>query len=268
MPNFQVINRNVHGNRRWVRHVNYIFTAKERMATLVGAELPKAMMGMPIGFVAQGDDYAPVALLSLLEERNLFVGQNGQWLGNYVPAAYRAHPFRLARTPEGKDVLCVDEDSLMLTGGPDGEPFFTENGEPAQTVLDVLDLLTKTEQNRLATAAACALLKQHGLLRPWPVKVQAEDGAHQIGGLFQIDEAALNALPGDALAELRAAGALLIAYCQMLSMQHLQTLGALAEGHAKAAAQALAAKQRLAPARELDLEFLNNGGTISFGNLG
>lgn len=268
MPNFQVINRTAHATRRWVRNANYGFAANERMAALVAAELPKAMMGMPIGFVAQGEGYVPVALLSLVEERNLFVAQDGRWLGAYVPAAYRAHPFRLARTPEGKDVLCVDEGSLAPADSADGEPFFNEDGEPAKTVLEVLDLLTKTEQNRVATEAACAALQRHGLLQPWPVTVQTESGPRQIGGLFQVDEEALNAVPADALAELRSAGALMIAYSQMLSMQHLQKLGALAEGHAKAAVQARAAKERLAPARELDLEFLNNGGTISFGNLG
>ncbi|MBC7859880.1 MAG: SapC family protein [Burkholderiaceae bacterium] len=268
MPNFQVINKTAHATRRWLRNANYSFTANERMAALVAAELPKAMMGMPIGFVAQGEGFVPVVLLSLIEERNLFVAQDGRWLGTYVPAAYRAHPFRLARTPEGKDVLCIDEGSIAPEGGADGQPFFDDDGEPAKTVLEVLDLLTKTEQNRVATEAACALLQRHGLLQPWPVSVQTEAGARQIGGLFQVNEEALNAVPAEALAELRSGGALMIAYSQMLSMQHLQKLGALAEGHAKVAAQAKAAQERLAPARELDLEFLNNGGTISFGNLG
>jgi len=61
---------------------------------------------------------------------------------------------------------------------------------------------------------------------------------------------------------LRDAGALLCAYCQLLSMQHLQTLGQLAAVHAKADAQAQAAL----PTKngELDLSFLEGSETFKF----
>ena len=49
-------------------------------------------------------------------------------------------------------------------------------------------------------------------------------------------------------------------------MQHLQTLGQLAQAHDQAKAQA-AKKLRTNASGELDLEFLNSSGTISFGQL-
>ena len=57
-----------------------------------------------------------------------------------------------------------------------------------------------------------------------------------------------------------------MAYCQLLSMQHLQTLGQLAQAHDQAKAQA-ANKLPTNASGELDLEFLNSSGTISFGQL-
>ena len=83
-------------------------------------------------------------------------------------------------------------------------------------------------------------------------------------GLYRIDEARLNALSAPALKEIQAAGALAMAYSQLLSMQHLPTLGQLAQLHAQAQSQ-----QTLPTSAngELDLEFLNNNGTLSFGNL-
>ena len=54
--------------------------------------------------------------------------------------------------------------------------------------------------------------------------------------------------------------ALPMVYCQLLSMQHLPLLGQLAQAHRKAA-QPLSA----APDGELDLRFLSNNGTLSFG---
>ena len=91
-------------------------------------------------------------------------------------------------------------------------------------------------------------------------------------GLFRVDEEKLNQLDGAALQELQQSGAMGVAYCQLLSMQHLLTLARLAEQQAQwrsAAAQAPAgASAGLATtaAGELDLEFLNQGGTLHFGN--
>ena len=60
-------------------------------------------------------------------------------------------------------------------------------------------------------------------------------------------------------------GAMALAYCQMISMQHLQKLGELA--HALAAHLA---KQAPAPlptnGKDLDLSFLTSGDTMSFRN--
>ena len=120
-------------------------------------------------------------------------------------------------------------------------------------------------QSRLATAAACAALHRHGLIRPWPITVKTEAGEQSVAGLHQIDEAALAQLPGDALQELARAGALAVAYCQLLSMQHLPALGQLAQARAQAAAAAVQAA--VLPEGNLDLEFLKRGDTISFGNL-
>ena len=76
--------------------------------------------------------------------------------------------------------------------------------------------------------------------------------------MFQIDEAALNALPDEAFLELRRAGALLIAYGQLLSMQHLPLLGQLADAHAKAAAPLPT------QGKDIDLSFLSEGEMFKF----
>ena len=69
-------------------------------------------------------------------------------------------------------------------------------------------------------------------------------------------------LPAEAFEAVRQSGALPVAYCQLLSMQHLQKLGQLAQAYA---AQTTALPQTASG--ELDLEFLNDSGTISFGAL-
>jgi len=266
MPNFQAISRERHANLRWKRYSNYTFAAADSVVPLVAAELPKAVMSLPIAFIEQGDAYCPAAVLGLQPGNNVFVAPDWRWVGQYIPAAFRSYPFRLAQTEDGQQVLCVDEESGLVSEGSAGEFFFADDGQPAQAILDILAFLTQIEQSRVTTAAACAVLQKHGLIRPWAITLKTDSGEQQIAGLFQIDEAALNGLSGEALLEVRQAGGLPIAYCQLLSMQHLPLLGQLIEAQTKASAQALAFSQ-LAPNGELDLEFFNKGGTINFSGL-
>ncbi|MFT6591866.1 MAG: hypothetical protein ACI9I0_001989 [Rhodoferax sp.] len=266
MPNYQAITRENHTDKRWQRYTTYDHALTDSIVPLTTTELPKAVMTLPVGFIEQDGAFVLAAVLGLQPGKNLFVGPQGRWVGNYIPAAFRSYPFRLASTSEGQQVLCIDEDSGLVSEDPTGERFFNEGGEPAQATLDILNFLNQLEQNRVATAAACAVLHQHQLIRPWPVTLKTETGEQAVTGLFQVDEAALNQLPADALLAVRQAGGLLLAYCQLLSMQHLPLLGELAAAHAKAAEQALAA-QKGAPGGNPDLAFLNQGGTINFGGL-
>lgn len=266
MPHYQAISRERHANRRWRPSSNYAFAAREAIAVLVAAELPKAMMSLPIAFTPQDGGYLPAAVLSLLPGKDLFVAQSGSWAGDYIPSAFRAYPFRLATTDEGQRLLCIDESSGLVGDGSDGERFFADDGRPTLAILNIITFLIQIEQNRVATATACAALQKHRLIRPWPITLRTEAGEQQVGGLFQIDEAALLGLPGDALAELALAGALPVAYCQLLSMTHLPLLGQLIEAHAHAAEQARAIVLGAADG-EPDFEFFNRDGAFNFGKL-
>lgn len=259
MPNFQAVSRERHAGKRWQRYTSYRFAANDAVAALVLQELPRACMVLPLAFVQAQDSFIPVAVQGLQPGKNLLVTDDGRWLAGYIPAAYRGYPFLLANSEDGQQVLCFNEDSGLLSD-TDGEPFFDENGDPAKSVKDVLNFLSQVASNRQATQRACAALQQHNLIQPWPVKLQSENGEQTVDGLFRIDEAALNALDIQSLDELRTLGALPIAYCQLLSMQHLPKLGQLAQAHA-----AQQAPLPSTPDGDLDLEFLKDDGSIRFG---
>lgn len=267
MPSFHALSPSTHATQRWRRYDSYAFAAQDALAPLVAQELPRAMLHLPIAFVRQNEQFTPVAVLGIQPGQNLFVAPDGRWLGGYTPAAYRAHPFALAKLPDGQQVLAFDADSGLLTEGKEeteGEPFFDADGRPAQAVQDILAFLTQVHTNRALTQGICQALAEHQILQPWPITVQTEGGERQVEGLHRIDEAALNALSAPSLKALQQAGALPMAYCQLLSMQHLPLLGQLAQAHHKAA-QPQAQPLPTAPHGELDLGFLGNNGTFSFG---
>ena len=260
MPNYHAVTFERHASRRWLRKPGYAFAAQEAVVSLVALELPRAMISLPIALTQRGESYEPAAILSLQPGKGLFVAQSGSWAGDYIPSAFRAYPFRLAKTEGSQIVLCIDEDSGALREGSQGNRFFEDDGQPAKATLDVLNSLKSIEQSRQTTAVACAALQKHQLIQPWPVTTKTGTGEKQVAGLFNIDETALNKLSGEALQELAQTGALMIAYCQLLSMQHLPMLGQMAEAHAKA-------EQNLAANGAPDLDFFSKNGTISFAGL-
>lgn len=263
MPSFHALSPSTHANQRWRRYTGYAFAAQDALAPLVAQELPRAALHLPIAFAQQGDAFTPVAVQGLASGRNLFVAPDGRWLGGYTPAAYRAYPFALASLADGQQVLAFDEDSGLLTEAG-GEPFFEADGSPAKPVQEVLAFLTQVQADRAHTARICQVLAQHALLQPWPITVQGDDGERTVQGLFRIDEPALNALPADVLKAVQQSGALPVAYCQMLSGQHLPRLGELAQAQRKAAA---APALPTTPSGELDLSFLSRHGTLGLGGL-
>jgi len=259
MPTLHAVSRTTHAGKRWRRYESYAFAAQDALAPLVAQELPRAVLHLPMAFAVESGQFTPVALLGIQPGQNLLVAPDGRWLGAYTPAAYRAHPFALAHLPDGQQVLAFDADSGLLTESG-GEPFFDSDGRPAQAVQDIFACLTQVHAQRELTQRICKALAEHQLIQPWPITVQAAGGARQIEGLYRIDEAALNALPAEALKALQQAGALPVAYCQLLSMQHLPLLGQLAQARHPAAPPL-----PTAPHGELDLSFLSHNGTFSFG---
>ena len=263
MPDFHLITRERHGHQFWSKHTGYSFAAGDALCPLVAQELPKTVSSLPIALILEGEHFVPVAIQGLEPGKNLCVGGDGRWLTPYIPSHYRSYPFRMLPTENGEHVLCIDESSGLVSDNS-GEPFFKEDGTPAQSIVEILNFFNQIEANRQLTRSICIVLQQHGLIQPWPITVQGEQGEQQVEGLFRIDERALNDLTAEDLAAVRDAGGLTVAYCQLLSMQHLATLGTLAQAHAEAKKDQLA-QEALAKNGELHLGFMNDSGTFSFG---
>lgn len=265
MSQFVPVRYETHGTKKWLHFNSYEFSAREAVIPLAAQELSHAVMSLPVGFVPQGDGFIPVAILGLTPGENLLVGANGQWLGRYIPAVFRCHPFHLMNRADGQIVLYVREDSGLVVDGPNGEPFFDENANAAKSTNDILALLQHVHQGRLVAQRMCQALEKHGLIQPWAINVQTPEGNQRIDGIYRIDEAKLNGLDPAAVAELHAAGALPLAYCQLLSMQHLAALGQLAT--ARLQTQQQQQELPITPSGELNLDFLTRDGLIDFSGL-
>jgi hypothetical protein len=232
MPSFVSVSRATHIGKAWLRYTSYSFAADRALISVTAAELAKAVLAMPLAFVEENGGIYLVAVTSLEPGKNQFVAHDGRWLGAYVPAAVRGHPFALLQ-PDGAQaaILCVDEDSGLVVdaGTTDSEPFFDVEGGPAPFLKALLDFLGKVEASRVATSHAVTALSAAGLLTPWLLQVDSPEGQKTVTGLLRIDETRLNALDDVSFLALRSAGALAVAYAQILSMGQIGIFETLAK---------------------------------------
>jgi hypothetical protein len=249
------VSKESHADRSWNRVESYGFASRNNLAPLVGAEITRATLTLPMAFVRNQDHFSLVAVLSPLPDQNLFVAPNGRWLGGYVPSAFRGYPFRLARA-KGRDdmLLCIDENSGYVRNDDKGEPFFDEDGDISGPVKNVLDFLSKVEQNRVETDRAVMTLAQAKLFTEWPLKIKDKDQEKTFSGLYRIDESAMDSLEDEAFLNLKKHRAFRIAYAQLLSMDNIRVF------------EKLAGIRKQVPAKEPDIKAVfGDDDIINFG---
>lgn len=218
MSQLIALSRERHGAKRWQRFSSFSFAAQKHLVPLVAAEIPRAFVAMPVVFWRHEERFHLAGMLSPLPGRNFFVDAQGAWIGDYVPAAFRAYPFRMLKSREDQKrmVLCVDEDSGLISDTK-GEPLFDDIGQLNPSVIEVVQFLKKVEENRLVTEQAVDALAEAGIIVHWSLRVQIGGRENTIPGIYKIDEHQLNRLDDETFLKLRACQALPIAYAQLLS---------------------------------------------------
>lgn len=245
--------------KRWRVPADLSHRQHHPLIPLHAGELAKAAASMPLALLKLGAQWQLVAVCGQDMHHNLLI-QQGKWLGNYQPQWLSSFPFDIVMVGD-KGIATFDQDSGLLDATGQGEPFFTETGQATPAVSQRIDVLKATIGLQIATQKAITALQQAKLITPWPDTIRQAAGI-QIEGLHMVDEKALAQLSDDAFLQLRKAQALAVAYGLNFSIQQSHLLQRLArlQGAAPSAPSA-----PLANKAEFDLEFLNKGGTISFG---
>ncbi len=221
--------------KSWQRAADLAFATDRHMEVVVLAELAKATTGLPLAFSDSPDGPALMGVMGLRPGVNLLIAPNRQWMGPYLPAALRSHPFHLAKPAGAADpILCFDTGSGLLREAGQGEAFFDADGKMSSAVLEVVKFLSQVEQSRRRTMEAAADLAKAGLLVPWPINWELEGKRIQVQGLKRVDEAALLALAENDFLGLRQNAALTVAYAQMFSMNLMPALVVQAQKSLKA----------------------------------
>ena len=205
-------------------------------------EFPLVARDYPIGFLGEGDDVYPVAIVGLQAD-NLFVDGKGRWKpGVYIPAYVRRYPFIFAENTEASELsLCLD-DTPKVIAKKGGHKLF-ESGKPTVVTERALEFCKSYHAAALATKPFAKALFDAGLLVERQAETQLNDGSSfMLRGFKTIDEAKLMQLDAETLADWSKKGWLAAAYAQILSSFNWATLLDLMAEKAPAAPAAPAAK--------------------------
>jgi len=204
------------------------FMKKSHFLPLTAAEFGAAAASFPIIFA--GDDRAPLAVMGIRTEENLFVTDGQFHTDFYMPAFARRFPFVLANDPNNdRFVVCVDEAASCVTKKSPAQPFFTGDDTSAFTK-EAFEFLQSFERDRQATTAMVQELKDLDLFEPKDMHFQGQqaDGSpgerQKIADYFAISEEKLRALPADKVKSLADRGILAVVYAHLISLSNWQRL--------------------------------------------
>jgi hypothetical protein len=212
---------------------NYAFARATNSVPLTRVEFARAAREYPIVFAGSAEQPFPLAILGLADRQNLFIGEDGTWRADYVPAFVRRYPFVFTTLDAGKTfTLCIDEAYSGCNEDGNGERLFDDDGEPAAYLNGVLAFLREYQAEHQRTEAFARRVARLRLLEPVQANVALQSGRKLALTDFKVvNRDRLKQLGDVALKEMFNADDLEYVY---LHLQSLQTFPGLANRLAQA----------------------------------
>ena len=91
--NITPINKQRHAGWSIVGSDSFAFARGIHSAPLTAVEFPNAAREFSVVFARGKEGLMPIAVMGVRAGENLFVGADGKWLAEYIPAFVRRYPF-------------------------------------------------------------------------------------------------------------------------------------------------------------------------------
>lgn len=236
------VNKDRHAGKRVRTSNDFRFASKFHVAYVTVHEFARAAAIYPLVFLEDksNDDFRPVALMGLDAGQNLFVDNEGYWLGSYIPAIIRRYPFALSKAAEAdRFIVCVDEASDLLSD-TEGALMFDDQGNPTEVIENVKRYLSELQQMDTMTKEFSKFLVQNNLLTPLNMRVNAANQERNITGCYVINEERLNNFTDAKFNEIRQKGYLPAIYAHLISLSQIERLASLKKLPTEAVAEVIA----------------------------
>ncbi len=246
-----------------------VFTQSLNAIPVSHTEFNVAHRDYPIVFSSgdEGRSFAPVAVLGLQAQENLFV-QNDAWTpGVYLPAYVRRYPFCMARVTldnveQAERLICVEKEYIAESGG---EPMFDAKQEPLPRWKEVEKLLEEYEADLERTKEMCGILADYGLLEPFTMQATLNaGGSMHLTGMFRVDEKKIEFLNASQHKNLIKKGVMSKIYIHLLSLDNFGRLLDRKAARAQGASGAAAASANTSgeAQKEVSKSATTDGGTV------
>lgn len=209
---------------------SYEFAREVNSVPLLAAEFAAAAGEYAIIFAGNEETVFPSVVLGLQDRQNLFLGADGAWLGNYVPAFLRRYPFVFSENPAGGFTLCIDEEFEGLNREGRGERMFDADGKRTQYLSNILNFVSTYQAQFERTRLFCKRLVDLKVLDSAQARFEAPDGrSSALTGFFAINRDRLKAIPEASLKEMFQTDELELCHLHMHSLGNIAALGKRAE---------------------------------------
>jgi len=231
------VNRQEHRGLSVKRTTSFDFARELNSLPIVDAEFSRVALEMPIVFAKTETGVVAVALSGTAENRNAFVGDEGNWTGRYVPAFLRRYPFVFAVDEAGERMtLCVDDTFPGLNTDDIGEHLFDSEGTETTYLTTVLSFMEEYQATFNRTQQFCDRLKERDLLEEARIDYRLASGEQGgVTGFLRVSNDKLRALPDGEIVNMFRTGDLDLIQLHMLSMHNAETLVSRSVGDAASA---------------------------------
>lgn len=206
------------------------FSAQLNGMFVAAGEFPDACREFGVVFVRTGGtvdgepEYAPIAVLGLEQNQNLYLKDGRTWRADYVPVLLRTYPFCIGRMNDEKFAVCLD----MAWAGVNeekGVPMFTPEGQPTEMMAKTIQQLELLEGEIQRTRQVCSTLAKLGVMKSMRFDATTASGRkHSVDGFYTVDADVMQALPDATVGELHRSGVLGLVQLHWASMNGMRRL--------------------------------------------
>ena len=221
--NFVPLDKNKHKDLKVAVDPAFPYAKNTHLAAASIREFAQLAGAMPLVFIQdpKTNKHHVVAMLGIEPGQNLFL-QDGKWNAPHIPMNIVRYPFDVR--PDGDKLgVYIDENSDLIK--EEGQPLFTEEGNPTDFLNNRQQLLGDLANSEMLTQQFVSKVVELDLLNPMQLRVQYSNGqGRNVGGILTIDEKKLVELADEQVVELHKAGFMGALYAMMLSLGQLNRL--------------------------------------------
>jgi hypothetical protein len=211
---------------RYLAKADFSFAKEEVQVPIMASEFTKAAKIYAVVFPASGT-LVPQGLLGVTAKENLFVNDQGQWPGAYIPLHFRRYPFVLGQMKdENKFVIMIDRASGQFSE-TEGEPLYSTEEEktvPSELLKRITQDLTNIQNAYLTTKNLVKPLEDYGVLAPYKITLGKGELEKQIRGLRVVDWKKVVKLEDKVLAEWVRSGLMQLIQLHLMSLENVKFL--------------------------------------------